>query len=194
MGIYDYMSATVDSIKRNTPNLTAVKGICWYSYDYSRAAVTNIHSAVTVNGKAVVEKVNQNLPDQETRSEIATNLVKNSASFAVNEGLKLVPGGSAVANIVYRSLPNDKTKLQKNKDLLELKDKVERLEKELRDYEKLLDKTEIQKPTVELKSKSTLDLHQKPEDVIRAFMMTEFMSNHFLDGLIVPEIRSRNHR
>ena len=106
----------------------------------------------------------------------------------------LFSGGSAVFSIVDRSLPSDKKKLQKNKDLLELNDKVERLEKELRDYEKLLDKTEIQKPTVELKSKSTLDLHQKPEDVIRAFMMTEFMSNHFLDGLIVPEIRSRNHR
>ena len=64
MGIYDYISGTVDSIKRNTPNLTAVKGICWFSYDYSRAAVTNIHNAVTVNGKAVVEKVNQHLPDQ----------------------------------------------------------------------------------------------------------------------------------
>ena len=54
MGIYDYISGTVDSIKRNTPDLTAVKGICWYSYDYSRAAVMNIHNAVTVNGKAVV--------------------------------------------------------------------------------------------------------------------------------------------
>ncbi|KAL9444187.1 hypothetical protein AB3S75_017380 [Citrus x aurantiifolia] len=103
-------------------------------------------------------------------------------------------GGSAVFNIVDRSLPSDKKKLQKNKDLLELNDKVERLEKELRDYKKLLDKTEIQKPTVELKSKNTPDLHQKPEDVIRAFMMTEFMGNRFLDGLIVPEIRSRNHR
>ena len=106
----------------------------------------------------------------------------------------LFSGGSAVFNIVDRSLPSDKKKLQKNKDLLELNDKVERLEKELRDYEKFLDKTEIQKATVELKSKNPLDLHKKPEDVIRAFMMTEFMGNRFLDGLIVPEIRSRNHR
>lgn len=67
------------------------------------------------------------------------------------------------------------------------------MEKELNDYKKLIEKTKVQKPIMELKSKNTLKLNEKPEDMIRVFMMTEFMGKHFLDDLIVPGTRSSKH-
>ncbi|KAJ4705145.1 Ribosome-recycling factor like [Melia azedarach] len=121
MGIWDYVSSSTDSINRNAPNLSTIKGLCWNSYDYSRAAVSELHNAVAVNGNVVVEKLNRHLPDGETRSQIATNLVKNSAYFAAVEGVKFIPGGSTFVDIVSRSLPNDKK--PKDRGLQELKDK-----------------------------------------------------------------------
>ncbi|KAJ0046072.1 hypothetical protein Pint_04437 [Pistacia integerrima] len=90
MGILDYISSTCDPIKRNAPNLSSVKHLYWSSYDYSRAAVAKIHNVFTDN--AAIEKLNQHLPDEDTRSKIAENLAKNFAAAAVQEGLKFVPG------------------------------------------------------------------------------------------------------
>ncbi|TXG67124.1 hypothetical protein EZV62_008399 [Acer yangbiense] len=97
MGIWYCISSTTDSIKRNAPDLTSVKGFCRRSYDNSRAAVAIIHNAVRVK---TVDKLYPHLPDVETRSEIATNLAKKTATVAVREGAKLVPGGSTVYDIV----------------------------------------------------------------------------------------------
>ncbi|TXG67127.1 hypothetical protein EZV62_008402 [Acer yangbiense] len=145
MGIWDYTSSTTDSIKRNAPDLTSVKGFCWSSYDKSRAAVTIIHNAVRVN---TVDKLYPYLPDVETRSDIATNLAKKTATVAVREGVKLVSiqsngllivGGSIVYNVVSQSHSRSSDKISKEhtEELKELKDKVKKLEKELSDSKKI---------------------------------------------------------
>ncbi|KAJ0103072.1 hypothetical protein Patl1_04551 [Pistacia atlantica] len=190
MGILDYISSTCDSIKRNAPNPSSVKHLYWSSYDYSRAAVTKIHNVFP--SKAVIEKLNQHLPDEDTRYKIAENLAKNSAAAAVQEGLKFVPGGPILYDIVNRSLRYYKKSNDDTKILQELEDKLGRMDKELSDYRKLLEQTEIRKPIRELDCRNTtLGLNQKPEDVIRIFMMTEFVGDHLLDNLIVPGVRSR---
>ncbi|XP_031266651.1 uncharacterized protein LOC116125058 [Pistacia vera] len=142
MGILDCISSTYDSIKRNAPNQSSVKHLYWSSYDYCRAAVAKIHNIFTDN--AAIEKLNQHLPDEDTRSKIA--------AAAVQEGLKFVPGGPIVYKIVNRSLGDDKKSKEHKKDVQELKkdvqelkDKVGRMEKELSDCRKSLEQTKIRK-------------------------------------------------
>lgn len=85
----------------------------------------------------------------------------------------------------------------------ELQANLLRLEKEFSEYK------ELNKPSAELKSPSTTNIHsvarqkpqdvefaytsnihsvgtRKPEDVIRVFMMKEFMFRQFCDDLMVP--------
>ncbi|TXG67126.1 hypothetical protein EZV62_008401 [Acer yangbiense] len=63
MGIWDYISSTTDSINRNAPDLTSVKGLCPStcpsSYNNRRAAVTIIHDAVREGGSTVYDIVSQ---------------------------------------------------------------------------------------------------------------------------------------
>lgn len=168
--------------------------------DYSRAAITKIHNVFT-----------EHCPDEDTRSKIA----KNFAVAAVKEGLEFVPGvvyfsyfyfichlllskldfycisgGSRVYNIVHRSLSHDKKPRGHEIELQELKDKVRGLEKELSEHRRLIVQTQIHRPVMELDCNNTLSLSQKPEDMIRVFMMTGFVSKHLRDNLIVPGVRS----
>ncbi|KAJ0046070.1 hypothetical protein Pint_04438 [Pistacia integerrima] len=135
MGILDYISSTCDSMKRNAPNPSSVKHLYWSSYDYSRAAVAKIHNVFP--DKAVIEKLNQHLPDEDARYKIAENLAKNSAAAAVREGLKFVPGGLILYDIFNRSVRYDRKSNDHKKDLQEVKDRVDRMEKELSDCRKL---------------------------------------------------------
>jgi len=48
-----------------------------------------------------------------------------------------------------------------------------------------LERAEKHQPCADLKS----TVYKKPEDVIRVFMMKEFMGRQLLDDLIVPEVR-----
>jgi hypothetical protein len=88
-------------------------------------------------------------------------------------------------------------------DVKELQANLLRLEKEFSEYK------ELNKPSAELKSPCTTNIHsvamqkpqdmefaytsnihsvgtRKPEDVIRVFMMKEFMFRQFCDDLMVP--------
>ncbi|KAL5737925.1 hypothetical protein ACOSP7_030686 [Xanthoceras sorbifolium] len=153
MGIWDHISSKTDSIKRNAPHLTSsVKDLCQNSYDHSRVAVNKIHDTVKVNA---VEKLLPHLPDEETRSKIAADLAKNSARFAFREGLKFLPGGSMVYNIVSQShsISGNKISKEHSEELKDLKDKVRRLEEEVSDCKKSVEQTELPKPTTKLQSK-----------------------------------------
>ncbi|KAK3199191.1 hypothetical protein Dsin_022606 [Dipteronia sinensis] len=181
------------------------KGIYLSSYDYSCAAVTIIHDAVKVN---TVDKLYPYLPDVETRSEIATNLAKKTATVAVREGAKLVPGGSTVYDIVSRSIPWEK-KAKEYKDLKDFKDKVskmqseqDRMKNELNDCKRLLKQHEVHRLIMELKTNKTLGLSRKPEDVIRLFTKPEdayrflftkpeVTGKQYLDDLRAPGVKPK---
>ncbi|TXG67128.1 hypothetical protein EZV62_008403 [Acer yangbiense] len=147
-----------DSIKQNAPDLTSVK-------DRSRAVVSNIH-----------DKLQPHLPDKKTWPEIATNLAKKTATVAVREVAKWVPGGSIVYNVVSQSHSRSSNKISKEhteelkelkdkvkklekklsdskKSVEELKDKVKKLEKELGDSKKSVEHAQMPKPTTKLRSK-----------------------------------------
>ncbi|XP_068311929.1 uncharacterized protein [Pyrus communis] len=203
MGISDYISGTTDSLKRNAPGLTAVKNVCSTAYGYGSGAVTQIDNAVRGS-------LNHYLGDAEGRAKIvrfSSSIVKHTAS----ESLKTVPG----YKIVKRSISdlNESDKQEENvkatqadlhrlkKELSEYKKVHElevimkalqadvlRLEKELSEYRKSHEQVQLDKPSADLKSPNTANIHsvanQKPEDVIRVFMMKEFVGRQFLDDLI----------
>jgi hypothetical protein len=80
-----------DSLKRNTPDLTAVKGWCSSSYGFGLAAVTKIDN-VRINA---TQMLIQHMSDEETKSRmrlVAADLVKNAAVYGCQEGLKIIPG------------------------------------------------------------------------------------------------------
>ena len=84
MGIWDYISSTSDSVKRNSPYLTALKGWCSSSYGHSWTALAKIDNAVRM-------KLNQSMPDEEARSKMS-QFAKNATVHACHEGLKIIPG------------------------------------------------------------------------------------------------------
>lgn len=87
MGVWDYISGTADSIKRNAPDLTPVKTLCCSSYGYGKAGVSNIHNSVKVNGGEVLS---QYCPSGETMSKIPP-FVTNLAMYSAEEALKFIP-------------------------------------------------------------------------------------------------------
>ncbi|PQP94767.1 uncharacterized protein Pyn_40740 [Prunus yedoensis var. nudiflora] len=234
MGIWDFISGTTDSLKRNAPDLmavknwcptpgslkrivpdvTAAKNVCSTAYGYGSATVAHIDSAVRGN-------LNHYLQDEEVRSKIL-QLGKSIVTHATIEGLKTIPGGFVGYNIFKKSIKDlkdsdkqevdvkalqaDVCRLKKDfsdykkvhepeVDVKALQADLLRLEKELSKYRKLHEQVPIDKPSAELKSPNTVNIHsavyQKPEDVIRVFMMNEFMGRKFLDDLMVPSVAPR---
>ncbi|XP_021833114.1 uncharacterized protein LOC110772931 isoform X2 [Prunus avium] len=230
MGIWDFMSGTTDSLKRNAPDLTGVtnccptpgslkrivpdvtaaKNVCFTAYGYGSATVTHIDSAVRGN-------LNHYLQDEEARSKIL-RLGKSIVTHATIEGLKTIPGYNIVNKSIKDLKDSDKQEVdvkalqadlrRLKKDFIEyrkvhepevdvkaLQAIVVRLEKELSEYRKPREQVLIDKPSADLKSPNTVNIHsavnQKPEDVIRVFMMNEFMGRKFLDDLMVPSVAPR---
>ena len=91
MEVWGYVYSIGDSLKRNTPDLTAVKGWCSSSYGFGLAAVTKIDN-VRVNA---TQMLIQHMSDEETKSRmrlVAADLVKNAAVYGCQESLKIIPG------------------------------------------------------------------------------------------------------
>ncbi|XP_059444333.1 uncharacterized protein LOC132176211 [Corylus avellana] len=185
MGVWDYICSTGDSLKRNTPDLTAVKGWCSSSYGSGLAAVTMIDN---VRIKAT-QTLSQHMSDEETMSKfrlVAADLAKNAAVYGCQEGLKIIPGGTLVYETVSRSIRGEK-KFERNceVEMKALQARVAKLEEEVikKKSEGDLERADQKhhQPCADLKSNA----YKKPEDVIRAFMKKEFI---FLDDLMVPEV------
>ncbi|CAB4277611.1 unnamed protein product [Prunus armeniaca] len=207
MGIRDFISGTTDSLQRNAPDLTAVKNwcptpgslkrivpdvtaaknVCSTAYGYGSATVTHIDSAVRVN-------LNDYLQDEEARSKIL-QLGKSIVTRATIEGLKTIPGGLVGYKIVAKSIRDVKESNKQEVDVKALQADLHGLQKEFSEYKKLHEHGLIDKPSADLKSPNTVNilsaLNQKPEDVIRVFMMKEFMGRQFFDDLMVPPVAPR---
>lgn len=107
-------------------------------------------------------------------------------------------GGGPVYNIISRSL-QDAKKLEGHKkeiddhkkEIKELRAIVERLEKEISSNKKPDAQREgvMLMPQFENAGTSSSALHQSPEDVLRVFMMENFVGSHILDDLVVPGLK-----
>ncbi|XP_062169960.1 uncharacterized protein LOC133875751 isoform X2 [Alnus glutinosa] len=145
MGIWGYVCSTSESLKWNTPDLTAVKGWGSSSYDFGLAAGTKINN-VRINA---TQTLSQYMSDEETRSRIrqfAVDLAKNAVFYGCREGLKSVPGGTLVYEVFSRSIHE-----------LEMKERIKKYA--------VLERAKKHQPCADLKS----TVYKKPEDVIRAF-------------------------
>ncbi|KAI8011473.1 hypothetical protein LOK49_LG06G00674 [Camellia lanceoleosa] len=75
-----------------------------------------------------------------------------------------------------------------------LQARIVRLESESNHYRKLLEEAQMLRCDIQLESQNALclnsntNVNQKPEDVIRMFMMKEFVGRHVLGHLIVPGV------
>ncbi|XP_021833116.1 uncharacterized protein LOC110772931 isoform X4 [Prunus avium] len=194
MGIWDFMSGTTDSLKRNAPDLTGVtnccptpgslkrivpdvtaaKNVCFTAYGYGSATVTHIDSAV--RGYNIVNKSIKDLKDSD-KQEVDVKALQADLRRLKKDFIE------------YRKVHEPEV------DVKALQAIVVRLEKELSEYRKPREQVLIDKPSADLKSPNTVNIHsavnQKPEDVIRVFMMNEFMGRKFLDDLMVPSVAPR---
>lgn len=92
MGIWDFIGATIESVKRNAPDATPLKNACRSSYTYGSASVTKIDQAVRIDAP---HALGQWIPGDETKSKIGlytTKFAKNAALYALSESYKLIPG------------------------------------------------------------------------------------------------------
>lgn len=93
-------------------------------------------------------------------------------------------GGTLVYKAVLRSIRGEKKFDQGHElDMKALQAEVAELKETLKSAG--LVRAEKHQPCADLKS----TVYKKPEDVIRVFMMKEFMGRQLLDDLMVPEVR-----
>ncbi|XP_028114374.1 uncharacterized protein LOC114312336, partial [Camellia sinensis] len=179
------------AVKRNAPDISFLREAWRSTYGYSWSAVSKIDNAGRVG---VVERVNHYLPDEEGKAKIG-RFAKNAAVYACHEGLKCLPlpGGVSIYNIVARSLRDEKTEDYKE-TIKTLQVRIVRLESESNHYRKLLEEAQMLRYDIQLESQnaprlnSNTNVNQKPEDVIRMFMIKKFVGRHVLGHLIVPEV------
>ncbi|XP_052208630.1 uncharacterized protein LOC127812274 isoform X3 [Diospyros lotus] len=105
MGMWDFISATTETVKRNAPDLSSVKGVCRSSYNFAWTAVGKVERAVRDN--VVVNRVNHHLANDEDRAKIG-RLAKNAAFYGFQEGIKYIPGATPIVNILSRLLQDEK--------------------------------------------------------------------------------------
>ncbi|XP_011016689.1 PREDICTED: uncharacterized protein LOC105120165 [Populus euphratica] len=205
MGIRDYINSSADLVNRRA--LTPAKNICWTSYSYARAAVTRIDTAARVNA---IPELNRRLQDEETwsmMSHLTINCAKNAAIFAIREGVKTVPGGAPVYEIVSKSIGNNGVVGGSKEKTNKLEAEVEVLKKEISELKRLSNQYEaddymngcgstarvdcFEQPKVVNKTLQGAVVRcfmnrQQPDSAIRRFMMEGFA--HVLEY----EVKSEN--
>ncbi|CAA2973748.1 Hypothetical predicted protein [Olea europaea subsp. europaea] len=185
MGIWGFINSSTEAVKRNTPDFTPVKNACRTSFSYGSAACTKIDNTVRVNG---LQRLNQWLPDDEAKSKIgifAGKFAKNAGLYALHEGYKLVPGGVAAWNVVSKTI-NEVERETLNQKPKPLEDGDCAPGKQFIGTRKLMDRADIQPGSLDHVESIG---NQTPEDVIRIFMMKQFVGARFLDDLMVPKPR-----
>ncbi|KAL9226581.1 hypothetical protein vseg_002378 [Gypsophila vaccaria] len=183
--IWEWLSSTTTTLKQKTPDISPLTSACRKTYDAT--AATTVHVTRAVTSKARV--VHDSLSDDQVRGDVtrvAKNLSLNGALYFVRSY-----GGGPIIDIVSRSWHDGKTDSQKER-LKELEVKVAKLEKELSSSKKLSEHSDIaQSKTISSKSQDELaqsraSENQRPETVLRSFMMHEFVGNKLFDNLVVP--------
>lgn len=151
MGIWDSIhSATysaysaTEKAKQIAPDLTAVTAACRSSCNYSWTAVTKVNNVIMEN---VVPTLNYYVNDEEGREKTGRVAV-SFANHAAFEGLKWVPGGVPMWNIVSRSLRDAKTEdynKELGKKLQDLEDRIDRLEIESSGHKNMPDDVKLER-------------------------------------------------
>nr|XP_016440400.1 PREDICTED: uncharacterized protein LOC107766169 [Nicotiana tabacum] len=202
MGIWDFINSGKETVKGYTPD--PVKKVYNTTYYYSDAAVRKIDDIVRVNG---IQKLGQYIPDDEGRAKIvsfSTKFVKNASFFAVKEAANIfIPGGKAVTKIYSDTVREMETECQKKQDKSCIKENIGTNSStsttvrsdalRLLDGEKMLESREL-KLGSENRVEADSFAHQTPEDVLRVFMMKEFMGTRYLDNLLVPDHRQQKKK
>ncbi|NP_001309121.1 uncharacterized protein LOC101245434 [Solanum lycopersicum] len=196
MGIWDFISSGAESVKRNTPDLaTPVTKVCKGTYYYSATAVKMIDNVVRVSG---VQKLGQYsyMPDEEGRAKIvsfSTKFAKNASVYAIKESAKIfLPGGKAVSQIYSQTVREMEVESKNNQNASCNKEITSNSSKVatstgplgLLNGAEMLENRELQ---LSSENKAQVDsfAHQTPEDVLRVFMMKEFVGSRYLDNLLV---------
>ncbi|XP_060209413.1 uncharacterized protein LOC132636515 [Lycium barbarum] len=191
MGIWDYINSGKETVKQYTPDLvTPVTKVCKASYYYSTTAVKKMDNVVVrVNG---LQKLGQYMSDDEGRANMvnfSTKFVKNAFVHAVKEAANYIPGGRAVSKIYSETVREMEIEFKKNQDMSCDKKIIGNSCKNTNATGPpgLLDGAEIlESKELELGSENRAQVdsfaHQTPEDVLRVFMMKEFMGARFLDN------------
>ncbi|KAG6637401.1 hypothetical protein CIPAW_11G176000 [Carya illinoinensis] len=167
--MWDYFYSTSDFLKRNAPDQTTVKGWCSSSYGIGSAAVNKIDKAVRIDAP---HKVKQCMTNEEARSRIgqaATYIAKEAAYYGFHEGLKTLPGGAPVSNLLKHFEQKSESESHEVRELKALQTKVVKLEEEISICRKLMGQAEIQKPaSEEMKSQKAFSFDSE-DGGIRAF-------------------------
>ncbi|XP_060209414.1 uncharacterized protein LOC132636516 [Lycium barbarum] len=160
-----------------------VQKVCEISYRYSTVAIRKIDDVIRVNG---LQKLSQYMSDDEGRAKIrgmvyfSAKFVKNAVLYSFKEAANiLIPGGRAVAKIFSETVREIEIESQKNNAGSVALDGAEMLESR----------------ELKLGSENTIQVdsfsHQTAEDVLRVFMMMEFVGTRYLDNLLIPAHRQR---
>ncbi|KAL3508619.1 hypothetical protein ACH5RR_028020 [Cinchona calisaya] len=195
MGIWELFNSTTEAVRRNAPDPTPFKEACKTSYDYCSAALGKIDAAVKADG---IQRLNDLMPTKETRSQIslfASKFSHNAAQYALRDGYKLVPGGKIIGEIISETMNDVKSEKHRSKQEVEaMKEMI--CGGKSSASKNLFDRVEMQgRGVMELgydQKGGFANANQTPEDVLRIFMMKDFMGNRFADDLILPQIKHGN--
>ncbi|XP_049404797.1 uncharacterized protein LOC125868207 [Solanum stenotomum] len=167
MGIWSLMNFGKETVKK----------VCEISYGYSMEAVRKMDEIVRVKS---LEKLGEYMADDEGRAKMvyfSAKFVKNASLYAFKEAANiLIPGGRAFAKIFAET--------------------VREIETESRNNATGVAAEMLKSRELKLGSKNKVHVdsftHQTPEDVLRFFMMMEFMGTRYLDSLLVSDHGQRN--
>ncbi|ONK76022.1 uncharacterized protein A4U43_C03F23020 [Asparagus officinalis] len=199
MGIWDAVSSTADSLRNRLPDPEPVKnagrsaysavanrltgevpdlrtpvvGILRSSYNHSCSAFSSVDGAVRVKG---FQRVRESMPDKEVLARIGWNLT----DFAFDKYTRSITGGLPVYRTIVDGLRNKDAKttqkINTEQELQALQSRMERLEAIL----SAKDSQPLAHPHCYF-----VRPHQKPEDVIRIFMMKGFTGGDLLNGQVM---------
>uniref|UniRef100_M1AG52 Uncharacterized protein n=1 Tax=Solanum tuberosum TaxID=4113 RepID=M1AG52_SOLTU len=168
MGIWSLMNFGKETVKK----------VCEISYGYSTEAVRKMDEIVRVKD---LEKLGEYMADDEGRAKMvyfSAKFIKNASLYAFKEAANiLIPGGRAFAKIFAET--------------------VREIESESRNNATGNVAAETLKcRELKLGSENRVHVdsftHQTPEDVLRFFMMMEFMGTRYIDSLLVSDHGQRN--
>lgn len=199
--IYSATYSATEKAKQIAPDLTPVTAACRSSCNYSWTAVSKVNSVIMENVVPTLKYYVNDEGGREKTGRVAVSCAKHAAF----EGLKWVPGGVPMWNIVSRSLRDAKTEdynKELGKKLQDLEDRIDRLERESSGSKNISDDVKLEREASVFKMNqadvkfetrvvpcSNSNKNSKPDDVIRVFMMKEVYGRNMFDYLVAPGVR-----
>ncbi|XP_057524364.1 uncharacterized protein LOC130804065 [Amaranthus tricolor] len=182
MGLWDWFNSASDTVKNHTPAITLATEFFQKGYYFCRDST--VYAAGTVSSKA--RDLHEYLSDNQARenlTQIAKNVSKNGAFYVARSY-----GGGPIIDIITRSVQENKSDSQKER-LKELEHKVAKLEKELISRN-MAEQSKVSMMTVASKSQNdsnfNANINEKPEDLLKLFMMEQFVGIKLFNNLIIP--------